>query len=149
MADWSHVNVKCRQLSASSMVTLCIARKWTQSSSVVWLRNSTGSQLGIVFIDRASALNQRWYCPALARRLISLYWPERCMEKFPVLLLFLFFFSQMRGAILWNPRTCQGYGYLSGPGVSPFGRTQAICLAHSIHTDGWMVFMMRELMFPK
>src|SRR5882762_11030943 len=135
-ADWSHVNAKCRQSSASSMVTPRIARRRTQSSLVIWLRNSTGSQLGIVFIDRASALNGRWY-PALARRPISLYWPEQCTEKFPVLLSFLFFFSRMRGAILWNPQTCQGYGYPSGPGVSPFGRTRAICLAHSIHTDGW------------
>src|ERR1700676_109434 len=136
MADWSHVNTKCRQLSASSMVTLHIARRQTRPSSVVWLRNSTGSQLGIVFIDRASALNRQQYCPALARRPISLYWPERCMEKFPVLLLFLFFFSRMRGAILWNPQTCRGYGYPLEPGVSPFGRTREICLAHSIHTDG-------------
>ena len=137
MADWSHVKAKCRQLSASSMVTPRMARRRTQSSLVVWLRNSIGSQLGIVFIDRASALSQRRYCPALTRRPISLYWPERCTEKFPMLLSFLLFFSRMRGAILRNPRTCWGYGYPSGPGASPFGRTRAICLAHSIHTDGW------------
>src|SRR5882762_3891324 len=136
-ADWNHVNVKCRQLSASSMVTPRMVKR-TQSSSVVWLRNSTGSQLRIVFIDRASVLNRQQYHPVLARRPISLYWPERCTEKFPVLLSFLFF-SQMRGAILWNPQTCRGYGYLSGPGASPFGRTRAICLAHSIYTDGWFL----------
>src|SRR6202790_5259974 len=108
VADWSHVKVKCRQSSASSMVTPCMARRQTQLSSVVWLRNSIGSQLGIVFIDRASVLSRQRYCPALARRPISLYWPERCTEKFPVLLLFLLFFSQMRGEILRNPRTCRG-----------------------------------------